>query len=430
MRIALIVTGGVDRSGRERVIPVLLSFIERLAAQHAVTVYALRYHGTPCTYSLFGATVRDLGRPSGLAAQCLALIRALRQDGPFDILHGFWAKPPGLLASIAGRWLRTPTVVTIDSGEFVRLPEVGYGLQRRRRDRFAVNLTLRLATRLTVCTEYMARLARAHGVDPLIAPMGVDSRRFSPADPPAGPPWRLLHVASLNPVKDQPTLLHAFALLRRREPDVHLDIVGEDTLGGAMHDLTRRLGLEDAVTFHGFRSSDELVDFYRRAHLLVSSSRHEAAGVVSLEAAACRVATVGSAVGYVADWSPDRALGVPPANAEALADGIAALLWDRVRRDRIADAARTWAVAHDADWTANYFERLYREMARSRAEAEPFRAGLCADCEFARRVESARGSAFCLCERSASDPAFPKYPRLPVLHCLGHRPRRTGDARS
>jgi glycosyltransferase involved in cell wall biosynthesis len=362
MRIALVVTGGVDRSGRERVIPALLSFIERLAEGQAVTVYALRHHPEPCAYPLLGATVRDLGRPPGLAAQCRALVRALRQDGPYDIFHGMWAVPSGLLASVAGRWLRTPAVVTLDSGEFVRLPAVGYGLQRRRRDRFAVKATLRLATRVTVCTDYMARLSRAHGVEPLVAPMGVDTRRFSPADPPPGPPWRLLHVASLNPVKDQPTLLEAFALLRRREPDVHLDIVGEDTLGGALQELTRRLRIEGAVRFHGFRASDDLVAFYRRAHLLVSSSRHEAAGVVALEAAACRVATVGSAVGYVADWSPDRALAVPPADPGALADGIAALLQDRTRRERIADAAWNWAVAHDAGWTAGYFERLYGEI--------------------------------------------------------------------
>jgi len=48
------------------------------------------------------------------------------------------------------------------------------------------------------------------------------------------------------------------------------------------------------------------------------------------------------------------------------------------------------------------------------------RPGLCADCANGRRVESARGSVFWLCERSATDPAFAKYPRLPVLRCPGY----------
>jgi hypothetical protein len=53
-------------------------------------------------------------------------------------------------------------------------------------------------------------------------------------------------------------------------------------------------------------------------------------------------------------------------------------------------------------------------------ESEPNRVGLCADCRFMRVVESARGSKFYLCDRSATDPTFPKYPRLPVLHCRGY----------
>jgi hypothetical protein len=45
--------------------------------------------------------------------------------------------------------------------------------------------------------------------------------------------------------------------------------------------------------------------------------------------------------------------------------------------------------------------------------------GLCAACAFGRTVVSGRGSTFWLCELSASDPRFAKYPRLPVLRCAG-----------
>ena len=49
--------------------------------------------------------------------------------------------------------------------------------------------------------------------------------------------------------------------------------------------------------------------------------------------------------------------------------------------------------------------------------------GLCADCRFARIVESDRGSTFYLCQQSLTDPSFPKYPRLPVLSCSGYSAR-------
>jgi len=48
-------------------------------------------------------------------------------------------------------------------------------------------------------------------------------------------------------------------------------------------------------------------------------------------------------------------------------------------------------------------------------------AGLCSDCVNARRLESARGSVFLLCNLSLTDPGFPKYPRLPVLSCDGYQ---------
>ncbi len=51
--------------------------------------------------------------------------------------------------------------------------------------------------------------------------------------------------------------------------------------------------------------------------------------------------------------------------------------------------------------------------------------GLCATCRHAREVENSRGSRFLLCERSRTDPRFPRYPPLPVLRCAGHEPRLT-----
>src|SRR5689334_3451541 len=48
------------------------------------------------------------------------------------------------------------------------------------------------------------------------------------------------------------------------------------------------------------------------------------------------------------------------------------------------------------------------------------KAGLCASCAHMRLITSARGSQFLLCERSRTDPAYPRYPRLPVQACAGY----------
>lgn len=365
MRLALVVAGGVDRSARERVTPALLWLIERLSARHHVAVFVLRYHDHPCAYPLLGATVYDLGSPRGFIRQYSALVSTMREHGPYDVVHGYQGFPSGLSAVLAGRWLHVPSVVTFDSGEFVGLPDVGggYGLQLRVRHRLAVKAAGTFASRVTVCTNFQERLARARGVRATVVPVGVDCARFAlPEERIEGPPWRLLHVASQNPVKDQTTLLHAVHRLASRPLDVRLDLVGEDTLGGAMASLADRLGLASRVTFHGFQPTEMLARLYRRAHLFVLSSRHEAANVAVLEAAASGLASVGSAVGYIADWSPDRAVAIAPGDPDALAEAIARLLADAPARRTLAAAARAWTIQHDADWTARQFEEIFAEL--------------------------------------------------------------------
>lgn len=49
-------------------------------------------------------------------------------------------------------------------------------------------------------------------------------------------------------------------------------------------------------------------------------------------------------------------------------------------------------------------------------------AGLCDRCLHQKLVPNTRGSVFSLCERSRTDPAYPRYPRLPVLSCPGFEP--------
>jgi hypothetical protein len=39
-------------------------------------------------------------------------------------------------------------------------------------------------------------------------------------------------------------------------------------------------------------------------------------------------------------------------------------------------------------------------------------------------ISNTRGSSFSMCERSKTDPAFPKYPRVPVVECEGFEERR------
>jgi hypothetical protein len=49
-------------------------------------------------------------------------------------------------------------------------------------------------------------------------------------------------------------------------------------------------------------------------------------------------------------------------------------------------------------------------------------AGLCGSCKRHRVVGNRTGSRFYLCDRSRTDPRYPKYPPLPRLECEGYEP--------
>ena len=128
-----------------------------------------------------------------------------------------------------------PSVVHVAGGELVALADIDYGGCRTWRGRVLQHVVLRNATFVTCASLPIVELVAERGVEAQRLPLGVDLRRWplrSPVRRSSGEPVRLVHVASLNRVKDQPTLLRALRLLADGGRDFHVDVVGEDTLDG------------------------------------------------------------------------------------------------------------------------------------------------------------------------------------------------------
>jgi glycosyltransferase involved in cell wall biosynthesis len=374
MKIGLIVPGGVDRSGRMLVIPVLLALIDRLARNHEVVVVSLDPKAEPSEYELLGARVVTLGaaksrtQPSRAAFTLWKLMSALRTaGGGFDLLHAFWVSPQGTLAIAAGKLLGTPVVVSIGGGELVWLPAIQYGGMKTLRSRLTISATLRLAKAVSGPSKYVLSNAAKIRRDIEWIPTGVDTKIFQGStERICGPPWHLIQVAGLNQVKDQETLLHAVRQVANVCPHIVVDCIGVDALNGCVQALAHDLGIAEIVRFHGVLTIDEIVPFYNRAHLFVQSSLHESMGAAVLEASASGVPTVGTNVGIVAEMAPQAAIAVPTSNPDALAKGILELLRDSRRRESIALAAQNFARTQNADWTAAQFEKIYRRVIRRR----------------------------------------------------------------
>lgn len=363
MRVALVIPGGVDPSGERRVIPALLWLVERLAREVDLVVFALNQAGAPDRYVLRGAEVRNLevGRlwPRAVAN----IVREHRRRG-FDVIHAFWAAPSGTVAGLAGRVIRRPMVLHLAGGELMGLDDIGYGTQLYWRGRLWVTLALRWATRVTAASTPMLEDARRFGVEGERLPLGVALDRWPPSTPTRRVPAeaRLVHVGSLNAVKDQTMLVEALALLADRGVEFTLDMVGEDTLGGALQSRVRALGIWERVRFHGFLPHARLRPVVEAADVFVLASRHEAGPVAVLEAGVLGVPTVGTAVGHVRELAPEAALAVPVGDTGALARGVESLLANEDRRLRLAREAKRKALEWDADRTAHRVMEIYDEV--------------------------------------------------------------------
>lgn len=364
MRIGLIVPGGVDRSGDYRVIPALLALIRRLVRHHAVEVFALHQEPTPGTWQLLGAQVRNVGA-GHTTLRAVRSICAQHARQRFDLLHALWSGSPGLVAVTAARLLRIPGVVHVTGGELLALRDIGYGGRLTWRGRLREALVLRLASKVTATSSPIITALGSLGIPAGKVPLGVDLEWWPPRAPrrrAPGAPARLIHVASLNRVKDQPTLLHALRALRDAGVDFSLEVIGEDTLHGQVQALTRELGLASQVRYHGFLTQRELRPLVEAADLQLVSSRHEAGPFVLLEAAVAGVPTVGTAVGQLAEWAPEAALASPVADAAALARNAVAVLKNEELRLGLAQAAYERAQRECADHTARCFEAIYAEL--------------------------------------------------------------------
>ncbi|MCX7961704.1 MAG: glycosyltransferase family 4 protein [Burkholderiales bacterium] len=212
---------------------------------------------------------------------------------------------------------------------------------------------------------------------------GLDLARFPPppaARPPRDAsdprdPVRLLSVARLVEKKGTDVLLEALAQLPR---DLHwrLEHIGGGPLAARLARRARRLGIADRIDWRGPRAQPEVLAAYRAADLFVLASRIAPGGDrdglpnVLLEAASQRLACVATRVAGIPELLEDGVSGVlVPAEAPAaLAEALASLMRDPLRRARLGAAARRRVETRFA--LAPNLERLAARFGLAGAQSE------------------------------------------------------------
>lgn len=366
MNIALIVPG-FSAHADDWAIPALQVLATRLAVDHGVHVFSLRYPAAGHTH-FHNLTLHATGggRRFGLRSLPIwlrtvqAILRQHRQT-PFDVLHAFWADEPGVTALWAGRLLRRPVIVSSAGGEFVYFPDIGYGTAGSPLRRRLVQMAVRGADVVTAGSQYQLELCQAAGAAAgqlQLAPLGLDVQHFRPGPAATDRPATLIQAASLMPVKNQALLLQVFAQVQAVLPGARLLLAGEGPLRGALQAQAEQLGVAGRVSWLREVPYQQMPEVYQQADLYIQTSRHESQGMAVLEAMACGVPVLGTPVGVV------RELAARPAtwDVHTLVEQVIALLGDTAGLSQARIQARALAERYDLPQTTGTFVKLYRSL--------------------------------------------------------------------
>lgn len=398
--------GGVDAGGQNVHVESLSRALAR--AGHDVTVYTRRDAADlPAQVrTAEGVLVEhlDAGPPAPvpkdellpLVGEMGSLLAARFAETRPDVVHAhFWMS--GLATLAATRGLDVPVVQTfhalgVTKRRFQGRQDTSPAVRVRMERALARDVDQVVAT----CTDEVSELLRIGAVRTRITvvPSGVDIEQFTPDGPVAakGDRPRVLCVGRLVPRKGFDTVVRALSAV----PEAELVIAGGPVAEDLSADpeatrllrLAERFGLADRVRLVGAVARPDMPALLRSADLVVCTPWYEPFGIVPLEAMACGVPVVASAVGGFLDTVVDGATGtlVPPRRPDRLAAAMRRLLaepfWREAYGTAGVDRARSrYSWDRIAAGTAAVYEDLLGtgagrlDPAAEEAEADELAAG-------------------------------------------------------
>ena len=328
------------------------TYLQRIGAQLAasgvaVTLRTARYRGAARREVVDGVRIiRAGGRYSvyvwamlAMAAARLGLgpLRNVRPDAVVDTQNGI----PFLARLMYGR----RAVVLVHHCHREQWPVAGWALSRvgwfieswlsptLHRGNQYVTVSLPSARDLVGLGIDNGRIAVVrNGLDEVPAPSLGGPRAASP---------RVLVLSRLVPHKQIEDALAAVAQLRPAIPDLHLDVVGGGWWSERLVDQVERLGISDAVTFHGHVDDAVKHQVIQQSWVHILPSRKEGWGLAVVEAAQHAVPTIGyRSSGGLADSIIDGVTGVLADSHDDLVNRLQQLLADPVLRDQLGAKAQ------------------------------------------------------------------------------------------
>lgn len=308
------------------------------AVLDGVTVSYLQWHWLPKRFfwryegrMLHGQLRRELDR----------IVREFRPD----VIHAPWLHPEGTAACLLGAEHGIPVVaqgIGNDANHYLHV----YG------GRKGVIRDLQRAAVLLFNCQSTRRMAAQAGLDhPRVEVIyhGVDVDKFTlPETPVRNPVKRIITVAQLIPRKNHQLLLRAYARLPQEvRARTELEFVGGGPSRPALERLADELHIADRVRFAGRLSHEDMIRDLQHSDLYCLPTLSEGMPVATIEAMACGLPVVASAVDGIPESVVEGVSGrlVPPGNVEALAGVLQEALahdWDRAAVRDVVLRKFTW----------------------------------------------------------------------------------------
>jgi len=193
---------------------------------------------------------------------------------------------------------------------------------------------------------------------------GIEPGAFGDPAPLPGGPLRLVNIGRFSEQKGQVLLIEAMARLCDAHPGVHLTLVGDGELRGALERAIARHGLSDAITLTGWLDEAGVRRELAAAHGLILPSFAEGLPMVVMEAMASARPVIATYIAGIPELVRPGETGwlVPAGDARALAEAMAEMATTPAEDlARMGQAGRARVLArHDAQAEA---DRLARHFA-------------------------------------------------------------------
>jgi glycosyltransferase involved in cell wall biosynthesis len=289
-----------------------------------------------------------------LGADFLQSVRARRNFEP-QVLHAHWWFPNGVVGTWLGGLAHLPLVTTLHGTDVRLARKVGVA-------RPLFGHVLKHSAAVTTVSRWLKDETEelVSGVTASVAPMPVSTELFGPGNSRDG--QRLLFVGRLTPQKGVDHLLHAMSQMKSA---VTLDIVGDGPSRASLEALSRELGLESRIRWHGQVRQSELPRFYQGATAVVVPSADEGLGLVAVEALLCETPVVAFDSGGLRDVVQHGKTGllVEAGNRAALASALDGLLALDGQGKDLGRAGRLYALSAFApESAARRYAEIYRQV--------------------------------------------------------------------